>query len=283
MIDSFRSRGDAILLVDGGDFFHRDLERGLAQSKAVWHEFARAEYDAITLGKREFMAFDLVEELSAAEPLPIVCTNVEQLIDGQWVPVGAKYIMTTVAGVRVAVLSMISDIQLSPSVIAQLDDEVRLLKPLDEVKRWARYVRAEEGAELVVLLAMVDHKAMEQYATLLDGIDVMVGGYATRQQIAPELVGDVILNRVGSRGQRMASTQVIISPQGEIVDFGGSNVTLGPSFPEHEEVLADVKAAMDEAARLRRERREAIREQATARRERLRQTESSPSETPQPE
>jgi 2',3'-cyclic-nucleotide 2'-phosphodiesterase (5'-nucleotidase family) len=232
---------------------HRDRERNLPESKLTWQEFQRAGYDAVTFGRQEFQDWDLTQQWMRENPIPVVCTNVEQLVEGQWVPVGQKYLITSVNGVRTGIVSMITENQLLPSVIAKQNDTLRLLPPLEEVQRTVNLLREQHQAEVVVLLGMVENEAMEQFATLLHGVDVMVGGYQTRMDDGPVKLGDTLLNRAGTRGQFVALTELIVSPQGTVVEFGGQNVTLDAKMREHPGVLELIKAAKQESTILMRE------------------------------
>jgi 2',3'-cyclic-nucleotide 2'-phosphodiesterase (5'-nucleotidase family) len=253
LIDSLRALGEPLLVVDAGDFMHRDRERNLPDSRATWKEFQRARYDAVAFGREEFDKWDLAQEWMREFPIPVVCTNVEQLVGGRWVPIGEKYRLVTVNGVKVGIVSLISENQLLPNIIARYNDTLRLLPPLETVQGAVDELRAKRGAEIVVVLAMVDNDAVEQYATLLHGVDAIVGGYQPPNRNSAELIGDVVVDRVGSRGQYMGSTELIVSPQGKRVEFGGLNVTLGAGISEQPEVLAEVKNAKNESTLLMRD------------------------------
>ncbi len=243
---------------------HRDRERNLPDSHATWKEFQRARYDAVALGREEFDKWDITQQWMREDPIPIVCTNVEQLVGGRWEPIGEKYRVVTVSGVKVGIVSLISENQLLPSIVSRYNDTLRLLPPLDTVQGAVNELRAKKGAEIVVVLAIVDNDALEQFATLLHGVDVIVGGYQPPNRSAAELVGDVVVNRVGSRGQFVASTRLIVSPQGKRVDFGGLNIALGAGVSEQPEVLAQVKAAKNESTLLMRDAGRREREQIDA-------------------
>jgi 2',3'-cyclic-nucleotide 2'-phosphodiesterase (5'-nucleotidase family) len=253
LIDSLRALGAPLLVVDAGDFMHRDRERNLPDSHLTWREFQRARYDAVAFGREEFDKWDITQQWMREDPIPVVCTNVEQLVDGRWVPIGEKSRLVTVNGVKVGVVSMISENQLMPSIIARYNDTLRLLPPLETVQSAVDELRAKRGAEIVVVLAIVDNDALEQFATLLHGVDAIVGGYQPPNRNAAELVGDVIVDRVGGRGQYVGSTRIIVSPEGKRVDFGGRNVTLGAEVSEQPEVLAAVKVAKNESTLLMRD------------------------------
>lgn len=185
--------------------------------------------------------------------MPVVCTNVEQFIDGRWAPIGEKYRVVTVNGVSVGILGVTSSNQLLPSTIARHQDTLRLLPPLETAQQTADWLRSTGKAEVIVLLAEVENDALDQYASLLKGVDVIVGGYQTRMELAPTEIGGVIVNRAGSRGQLLASTQIIVSPEGDVVDWGGANVTLVDKMPESQELLERINAAKNESTLLMRE------------------------------
>ncbi|MBM3316860.1 MAG: hypothetical protein FJY75_03310 [Candidatus Eisenbacteria bacterium] len=261
-IDSLRRQGAPILLVDSGDFLHRDRERSLPLSRLVWEEFRRSGYHAVGLGKEEFLQWDLVQEWLRESPLPLVTTNVEHLVQGDWVPIGEKYRVVKVNGVNVGVVSVTSENQLPPSTVARHKDTLRLLPPLETTQRMVDWLRQTGGAEVIVLLAEIDNDAMEQFASLLQGVDAILGGYQPRQDVTPKQVGrSAVLNRSGTRGQTVASTQLIVSPEGRVVDFGGQNVVLTEKMPEDANLLKRINDAKNESTLLK---REAMREQSEA-------------------
>ena len=118
-----------------------------------------------------------------------------------------------------------------------------------------------QQADLVVLLAHLDPRAMEQYSTVLTDVDVVVGGHVTRKDEGPHLVGNAILNRSGTRGQTVGITRLIVSPHDEIVDFGGLNLTLVPGYPEDDLVRAEVDRVKEQSVKLRKEKVRASREE----------------------
>jgi 2',3'-cyclic-nucleotide 2'-phosphodiesterase (5'-nucleotidase family) len=222
-------------------------------SRLTWQDFRRLGYDAVTFGKEEFQQWDLVQQWMLEMPIPVVCTNVEQIRNGAWVPIGERYRIVEVNGVKIGIVSVMSQNQLSPATIAKFNDSLRLLPPLETTQQMVDQLRADGEAELIVLLAEIDNDSMEQYASLLRGVDVMVGGYQSRPEQAPERVGEVILNRGGPKGQLVASTQLIVAPDGRVVEYGGQNVTLAATMPTDPATLKLVEAAKNESTLLTRE------------------------------
>jgi len=148
--------------------------------------------------------------------------------------------------VKVGFLSLISENEASPAALGTMATEVRILPPAETAAHVAREVRKQ--ADLVVLLAHVDNKTMEEYAGALPDVDLVLGGHVTIKDEGPIPIGNVVVNRSGTRGQTLCSTRMIVSPIGKVVDFGGINVTLSPGYPEDSTVLAQV-AQVKEAER----------------------------------
>lgn len=211
----------------------------------------RRGYDAVTLGELELGQWDLAESLLTHTELPVVCTNVEQLVGAEWLPVGQRHLITEVSGVKIGILSVIGENQLSDHFLEKSGNRIRRLPPMETTREVAALLR--EKADIVVLLAHLDPKAMEQYASTLSNVDAILGGHVTKKDEAPILVDDVIINRSGTRGQHIACTRLIISPQNKIVDFGGLNVTLKPDLPEDPAVAEVALLARNEGQRLRKE------------------------------
>jgi 2',3'-cyclic-nucleotide 2'-phosphodiesterase (5'-nucleotidase family) len=251
-----------VLLLDGGDFVHRS---STTEGIANWKEMNRLGYAAVTLGEMEFRTWDLVESLMVAHPLPIVCTNVEKLVGDRWVPIGDPYRILEMNGVRVGVMSVIGKSQLSDPVVSGTEDRIRRLEPMETTRKVAAVLR--EKADIVVLLAHLDPRAMEQYASSLEEVDVLLGGHMVPKDEGPVLIADALVNRSGTRGAHLGITRLVVSPQDEIVDFGGLNVTLSPDFPEDPAVAEAAQMAKDEGARLRKAANVKRREAAKRKRE----------------
>ena len=229
------------MLVDGGDFVTRMLEREEPKAVLSWKEMSRLGYDAVTLGELELRSFALTESLMTVSPLPLVCTNVEHLVNGNWEPVGSKYRLLDVDGIRVGVVSMIPE-DLANAMARDYEDRVRILPAMDELNKTVAMLRPQ--VDIIVLLAHMDGQALEQQASLMKDVDVVLGGHGTQDDRMPIQLGSVIVNRGGTRGQVVALTRLIVSPDGHIADFGGRNVTLEPSYKEDPQVLAQVEEVM---------------------------------------
>jgi 2',3'-cyclic-nucleotide 2'-phosphodiesterase (5'-nucleotidase family) len=231
--------------MDGGALMRRALDREEPKAILTWKEMSRRGYDAVGLGEIEYSHWELVKQLMQEFPLPVVSTNVERLVDGQWVPVGEKYRILDVEGVKLGVIAVISEEQLTTPILNNVENELRVLPPVEEIE--SAVAELAPVTDIIVLLAHMDPKSLEQHASLLADVDVVLGGHVTQNDDMPLQIAKAIVNRSGTRGQVLATTRLIVSPQGEIVDFGGKNVTLVPGYREDPEVLAAVEEVMQAA------------------------------------
>jgi len=258
-VESLRVHNTPFVLLDGGDFIQRNQNRGELESITTWKDMQREGYDAVTLGEIELSQWDFTSSLMEQHPLPIVCTNVEQLNGDSWQQIGDRYRIVDIRGVKVGILSVIGEAQLSKSMIDKAGGAIRLLPPMETATEVARELRAK--SDVVILLAHLDARTMEQYATVLTDVDVIVGGHVTRKDEGPKKFGNAIVNRSGTRGQHLGITRLILSPENEIVDFGGVNFTLAPTYPENEAIKAEVDRVTEESNLLKREKAKKTREE----------------------
>lgn len=247
-----RVKGRPLLLVDGGDFVHRNGRDNYLESLLTWNEMVRTGYHAVTLGELEFAQWDMVDSLMRNTKLPVVCTNVECLRDGQWQQVGERYRIVEINGIKVGILGVIGPSQFSPSTVRTAGERVRMLPPVESLQ--AAIAEIKDRTDVIVLLAHLDPQAMEQYAATLVDVDVILGGHMTQLDTGPVQSARTIINRASTRGQHVAITRLIVSPEGRLVDFGGINVTLEPGLPEDPEIAQAAEFAKEEGQRMVRER-----------------------------
>ncbi len=228
-VDDLRKAEVPFVLVDAGSFSHKN-KRNLAETKATWTEMARLGYDAVTFGFQELNQWDELDSLRSNVDLPLVCTNLEQSVDGQWVPLGEPYRIVERNGIRVGVMSVVNDIVISNTVRRRNENKVRILDPHETTRLVSRKLR--DQCEVVVLLAYLDPGTMMEYADSMEDVDVVVGGHMPITDLGPAQMDSAILNRAGTRGRAISSTRLIISPDDEICEFGGKNITLTVDMPE---------------------------------------------------
>lgn len=240
-VDSIRATGVPLLLVEGGGFLPRS-DRVFVITRAIWDEIARLDYDAVGIGLTEIGHWRSLDSLRTHRPLPLLSTNVEEMVDGTWTPLGDKTRIIERAGVRVGLMSVVSDSLIDDRILGKSGAELRLLNDMETIDRYSGILRRE--ADIVVLIAYASSDDMERYARMHPDVDMIIGGHKERQDEGALLVGGTILNRAGTRGRYMGSTRLIVSPDNQIVDFGGLNVGLSEEIKEDPEVAKRAEEAV---------------------------------------
>ena len=172
----------------------------------------RLGYGAVTLGAAELQQWFFVRSLLSSTDLPVVCTNIEMLVDEDWVPVGQRTLLIEVNGLRI-------------------------LPGLEADRRAAASLR--DDADIIVLLAHINSAALSTYADELPDDDIILGGHQPRSMDGPELASGTIVNCSRVRGMTMAVTKMSVSSENEIVAFGGTNVQIDEHCPEDSVIAAD--------------------------------------------
>jgi 2',3'-cyclic-nucleotide 2'-phosphodiesterase (5'-nucleotidase family) len=275
-VDSQRVALGRILLVDGGDFFNRIAADRWRESVTTWQEMQRLGYDAVTLGELELRQWSLTDSLlQQATTLPLVTTNIERRVGDDWTPLGARCRLVDVDGVRVGFISVLPEGRTSAYALEQTKGVLRLLPALETTREVARLLKggsldgsgrsigkdearrlAREKADILVLIGYLDKQGMETYADSIPEVDIILGGVHQATDNQPVRLGHAIVNRSGDRGVAVALTDVVVSPQNEIVEFSGRTAVLGESYPEDAQVAAAAQAAADASERDRVARRE---------------------------
>lgn len=259
-VEGLRKEDVPFVLVDAGSFSHKS-KYNRAETDATWTEMARLGYDAVTFGFQELNQWDALDSLRSNVDLPLVCTNLQQFVDGQWVPLGERYRIVECNGVRVGIMSVVNDFVISESVRRRIEDKVRLLEPRETTRLVSHELKAQ--CEVVVLLAYLDPGTMTEYASSMEDVDVIVGGHLPVKDECPSRVGSAILNRAGSRGRFLSNTRLIVTPDNEICEFGGKNITLSVDLPE-DPVIAEAARRAQAISKGRKDRRPNARTAAPA-------------------
>ncbi len=270
--------------MDGGDFLHRVALDRTRESIATWREMERLGYDAVAMGEMELRQWELTDSLlQAGSTLPLVTTNVERNVDGHWRPVGERYLLLDIKGVRIGVISALPLGRTSSRALEQTRDELRLLPAMETTREMARLLKrriaprqaetqqitsreeverlARDQADLIVLLGYLDQQGMQSFADSIPEIDVILGGYRQPRDEGPQRLGHAIVNRSGNQGQIVCVTGVTLSPSNELLAFGGENVLLTKDYPEDPAVAAIAQAAKDASDAARKARLERLRAQ----------------------
>ncbi len=205
-----------------------DPRRAAGANRLTLDLLERAGEAVITPGPRELDRWDEFAALMSDRKLEVVCSNVWREQDGERLWLAPRSLVRTIDGVRVGLLGVLGVKEygaLHPSDGRTLAFQ----DPVEAIAELAPALRAE--VEIVIVLACVNDADAVAIAKKVHGVDVLIGGYQSISSARPLQVGELILNRSGQWGQYLGVTRLIVSPQGEIIDWGGVNVVLGSGVP----------------------------------------------------
>ncbi len=248
-VDSLRREGAPIVLCDGGGFIASDQRSQQPQSRMVWADMARLDYDAVAVGVPELKQWSLIRPLIDTAPLPLVTTNTESRAADSWATVGNRYLILERGGITLGILGAVSqglvrdripgatqvhDVSAfaDPAFSVQLhiaDDVIRVLPVVDTVRRVAHEI--DERVDIIALLAYLTPKEMKMCATAIPEVDVIIGGvvdYRLTTRPLPGLLGTAFVHPARPKGGFWSLTRVAYPQQGGPPSITGRDVALLP-------------------------------------------------------
>ena len=251
-VESLRTEGIPLLLLDAGNFFARPDRTTDIISVVAWKEMERLRHDAVILGRREFERWFLVEYLLAESPLPLVTTNVEVKRDGTWEPLGISDLVVERGGLRVGILGLTEKSDLPGWVLHSRADNLRVLPVVSSATRAC--ARLKNRVDLVVALVASNSDVFSGLPSEVPGIDIVVAGRGACS------VGGEVLNESSTRGWSLGIARLVVAPCGQLLSSRGHNVDLTPAHAEDSVIAGDADRVMEESRSMYEEVRQAQRQ-----------------------
>ncbi len=236
MIDSLQTMGVPLLVLELGDFMEKDHWMGAVFNPFILDRMEAEGVAAMGPGVRELSDWLGFQKLMSGRSIGIVSSNVRIRHGGSFVPIAQRSTVVEVNRVRVGLLAVMGaeeyeKVTPPAAILFELQD------PQEAIAELAGEMR--ERCDIVVVMACMNDRSAAALAHQLQGVDVVLGGHSSIASDRPLLRGDdVIVNRSGLQGQYLSTTRLIISPDGEIIDWGGRNYLLDRRFPSDPEVEA---------------------------------------------
>lgn len=240
-----------MVVLELGDFMHTDPVMGRVYNEYLLDSMEREGMQAMVPGVRELSNYPEFVSLLADRSIEVVCSNVALAGEGgEASPIGRRSKVITVADVRIGLLGVVGTEEfgkVSPPEGIGFD----LQAPAEAIGELAPALA--DSADIVVVMAAMGDKDATALAGELEQVDMLFGGHFSIASRNPLLAGDVIVSRSGLRGIFLATTRVIVSPDGEIVDWYGYNYELEETFPSDPAIAAEVEQVEARAKEVRRD------------------------------
>jgi 5'-nucleotidase/UDP-sugar diphosphatase len=231
LIGMDRLAGGDILLVDAGDFSVGDFMFQEYLSIPELTIMKGLGYDAIALGNHEFDLYPstLEYELDAAgfpDPnIPVLCANLDLSGDPMLGYFVRPYAVKQYGALKVGIVALLTEAtnQLSnPSPI--------VVRPaLAEAQAWVDSVEAQ-GCDLVIVLSHLGFDYDQYLASMVTGIDLIVGGHSHTDLDAPVTVGNTLIVQAGAFFRYLGKLTLTLDG-GDITDWNYEKQYIDEAVP----------------------------------------------------
>jgi len=219
-----KERTEASLLLDCGDFGFGSPEGDSTQGRLAVQFMNKVDYDAATLGARDFSGgLAHVEILARSAAFPLLADPLLDVVLGRVAPLFRPYLVKDVRGVKVGIIGLtdpdITRLNPQENVAGLVVDE-----PLVQVRRFLAAVKAE-SAEVVVVMGHITPDQGCILAESVPGIDAVIcagepGPVASRLSSTSR----VPIVRTGVYGQRLGVMDILFNKIARRVEMIESRV-----------------------------------------------------------
>ena len=243
IIEQLRQKNPNTLLVEAGNWAETKNPAYNQQiTDFVFHVMQRLQYDAVTLGVEE-LKYGVRHYESLAKGTPaILISNVRDARDGKREPVGQGMLIRELSGVRVGVFGLVG--RDTPSQKENNGRDYVLEEEVDIAKSVVTQLR-EEGCEIIILLAQLAPSDVNKVIRAVPGIDIAILGFRPGLRKGPSVAGETIIVRTGFRGQYFGQLELVVDPNGEVIEFSGTTIPVSKKFekePATRKLVVEMRA-----------------------------------------
>ncbi len=204
--------GDATLLLAAGDMIQGDNWANLFQGKSSIALLNQLSFDAMVVGNHEFdFGQKALRQRIAEAKFPILAANLEGM------PGLKPYVIREVAGLRVAIVGLVTDdvpLTSNPANSAGLV----FYPPLATAERLIAKLRSQ--ADLIILLTHTGYAADRMLAEKLPGNLIIVGGHSHTRLEKPVQIGASWVAQSWEHGKSLGVVDISVD-QGRIAAVAG--------------------------------------------------------------
>lgn len=178
-VDSVRQAygADKVLLLHAGDFgqgtsYFTQLE-GTFEPKII----NDLKYDVVTLGNHEFdnNIEALTDRLAMLDSAKVISANID-ISQFKLADYVKPYAIVNRGGMKIGLIGLESN--LSTNVSATVSSRFSQLDNVEVTNRWAEYLHAEEGCDLIILLSHLGYDEDQALVPQTRHIDIVIGGHS---------------------------------------------------------------------------------------------------------
>ncbi|SNX68301.1 5'-nucleotidase [Cereibacter ovatus] len=241
-----RAKGDETLLVDAGDQFQGSLFYARYRGQLAAEFLNALGYEAMAVGNHEFddgpaVLTEFARQLSA----PLLMANADLTAEPALRDEVVKAAVIEKAGEKIGLVGLAP---LDTADLASPGPNVIFTEPVQAAQAEIDRLTAE-GVTKIVLLSHLGHEADLRIASVLTGVDVIVGGHSHTllgqfdgaAGPYPVMVGKVAIVTAYAYGKYLGELTVTFDDAGEVIRAEGAPRLLDASVAEDAATLARVK------------------------------------------
>lgn len=203
------SNGDAVLVVDAGDWFQGTPEGGMGDGLPFLRILEQVGYDAMTVGNHEFdhgvqVLLDHLEEAR----VPALLANVSEP-SGRLLKGTQPYLIVERAGLRIALVGLLTPD--TPSIThpsastLHWADPAKVLRSLQE--------DLKDDVDWILPMTHQGYLADLAFVEEVPGLALVIGGHSHTLLAHGELVGDTWIAQAGSKARGVGRIEVWVDPR----------------------------------------------------------------------
>jgi len=242
--DEREKNPEGTLLLSAGDMFQGTPISSLFGGKPVIEVMNRMGFDAMTVGNHEFdQGMEAFDELRSAANFPFLSANI---VDGKGrlLPGVKPYIILRKKGLKIAVIGIATPETHYAKKTGNLKGY--RVSPVENILPGLIEKVRKKGAGPVIVLSHMGLDEDREMASVVKGIDLIVGGHSHTEVRTPVVVGTTFIVQAGYYGQQLGVMKISVNAaSGKIVQYPGRRilrkVRAGPRDPCDAAVTAIIK------------------------------------------
>lgn len=228
-----------VLLLDAGDIVDGDPIGYMFYGRSVITVMNAMGYDAMTLGNHDVAKYGIKEgqwvisiendylmDLKENSEFPLLAANV--LINGS--KPFPSYVIKEIGSVRVGIIGVTTQWWGSPP------ENVEILNPATTANECVEEIK--DNVDIIIALTHLGLWVDKQFASVVKGVDIIIGGHTHDIMWEPENVGGTMIVQAGYRGRYVGRIQLEYYVENrELANFSYELIEVwNPPLEEDEEI-----------------------------------------------
>ncbi|WP_082423208.1 bifunctional metallophosphatase/5'-nucleotidase [Paenibacillus dakarensis] len=241
VVKEIKKNNRNVLFFDGGDFLHGTGPAVLTQGSSIIPLMNAMELDAAVPGNWDFAyGSDLVLQLQEHFTFPILALNLKNKDNNKYV--FNPYIIKEIDSLRVGIIGLTSP-HVQETMPPSFSDHLSFSLGVEELPAVIQKLKAEERADLIILVSHMGLPLDVKLASQIEGIDIILSGHSHDRLNRPIVQNGCVIIQSGASASFLGKLDVTVE-EGKITNFTHELI---PIYADQYEEDAEIKSMIDEA------------------------------------